>query len=170
METTRVPAAVHQNGSWQGAAVPGVAEAGDGFGAALGWRSSAGDMTELVVGAPGEDLTSGPNAGMLASFGVGAEHDGTMSSVTESSYAGGHSEAGDRFGATLASGEVAASAAATQAVSVLGVGIPGEDVKGVADAGAVATILESSSARFATLGGGPVKGLRYGSVVAGFGD
>ncbi|MFI1885323.1 VCBS repeat-containing protein [Streptomyces jumonjinensis] len=87
------------------AGVPGTAEAGDRFGAAV-W---AGDITkdghrELVIGAPGEDLGAASDAGQITVVrGTAAGLDTTGATAYTQSTQGvpGGSERGDRFGSAV---------------------------------------------------------------------
>ncbi len=156
---------LHQDGTWQGAAVPGVGETGDAFGSSLGWRGRAQNTRALVVGVPGEDVGSTRDSGALVTFEVGPELSGTMASVTESNALfRGYVEAGDRFGATLASGWYATPGSpAGNLANRLMVGIPGEDVHGLRDAGAIAVSDEQRVARTVTLSTGARPGTAYGA-------
>ncbi|HEX6444271.1 MAG TPA: hypothetical protein VF053_04215 [Streptosporangiales bacterium] len=143
--------------------VPGTAEAGDRFGAAV-LRPNGGERA--YVGAPGESIGSLAGAGSVLSFdasGLGADgpvgvaigyRQGTPDVV-------GTAEAGDHFGASLGqafgSGTVA--------------GAPGEDVGSVRDAGAVFALgpikseVRSWSQRTAGVPGTPEPGDRFGAVL-----
>jgi hypothetical protein len=107
------------------AGATGAAEAGDRFGAAL---SASGGL--LLVGAPGEDVGTIPEAGAVAVF-------QSAPLTTRGSYqlwqgksgsVGGVAEAGDRFGAALAGSTL--------------IGAPGEDVGDAVDAGSVYAYLD----------------------------
>jgi hypothetical protein len=110
--------------------LPGQAEAGDRFGAAL----AAGDMVEgnsfsddLAIGAPGEDVGSAADAGAVNLI------EGTDAGLRPGAlYLQGHPERGDRFGSSLTLNYFLADYGAD-----LAVGAPGETVNGVAGAGAV---------------------------------
>jgi hypothetical protein len=87
----------------EGPAIPDVGEAGDEFGAALATGDLDGDgFDELVVGVPGEDLSVGAFLALHGSeFGLlFADHHWLGQSGL-----GGSGEAGDRFGASIASGD-----------------------------------------------------------------
>nr|WP_282695462.1 S8 family serine peptidase [Streptomyces sp. CC208A] len=131
--------------------VSGLAEAGDLFGASLAAVAvvpSAGAQatdTVLAVGSPGEGLTAGTTpvdrAGAVHTFRISADGAVTRTASVNAETAGvaGTAETGDRFGAALALANLAPDAPAAPETLVLAVGIPGKDVGGVADAGAVQT-------------------------------
>jgi hypothetical protein len=108
--------------------VPGVAEAGDHFGAAL---------SGAAVGVPGEDIGALKNAGMVQILGGKA--------ISQNSrWIPGKVEAGDRFGAALSMGYRIQENDSTRAcfeIDSLAIGIPGEDVGTVKDAGSVVLTL-----------------------------
>ncbi len=114
----------HQDQEW----LPGSAESGDRFGATL-----AGGEGWAAVGAPGEDLGTVSDAGMV----LVNEGGGVWYSVTQDSRrVPGVAESGDAFGASLA------ATWACDRTSTLVVGAPGEDLGSVTDAGSV-TVLGS---------------------------
>ena len=133
--------------------VAGGAEAGDQFGKSLAlvpYRpSGAAAATDsiLVVGSPGEDLDiDGANktdAGNAISFRVTAAGSFSQLNVYYSGTASddvvGTSEAGDRFGQTLAAVNTAPRAVGGAATMKLAVGAPGEAVGTAAKAGAITT-------------------------------
>lgn len=110
--------------------MPGQAEAGDRFGAAL----AAGDMVsggsfsdDLAIGAPGEDVGTAADAGAVNLV------EGTDAGLRPGAlYLQGHPERGDRFGSSLTLNYFLADFGVD-----LAVGAPGETVNGVAGAGAV---------------------------------
>jgi hypothetical protein len=128
--------------------VPGSPEAGDGFGASIavnttnldgeGWPSPA-----IAYGAPGEDLGSVSDAGLagLVTF------DGTTGDVAlarditqDSPGISGQAEVGDRFGAAVEvfQGPGGFGCAATTVLGyTLVVGVPGEDLGSIQNAGMV---------------------------------
>ena len=117
-------------------------EAGDHFGWAV--STSKVDMdecTDLVVGAPGEDL---PEVDAGAVHVVYGSKDGinlgTTSEHLSQSDAGGSTEAGDHFGESIAVGENLG-----QDTSVVVAGAAGEDLGAAADAGAVNIVNFSDS-------------------------
>jgi hypothetical protein len=100
------------------AGAAGTAEAGDGFGSAL----SVGNG--LWVGAPGENLGSAADAGVVTRFPVPLTTVGSVQYQQGTRGVPGTPEKGDRFGAALAGGSAL-------------IGAPGEDVGRIVDAGAV---------------------------------
>ena len=121
--------AQRQSISQNSAGVPGGAEVGDEFGAAVAVQGS-GTSTWLWVGAPGENLGSATGAGTVVRIPAG-----TGSRLATSGIAGysqgsgavpGGAETGDRFGTVISA----------TAHSVL-IGVPREDVGKLADAGVV---------------------------------
>jgi hypothetical protein len=130
---------------YQGAAgVPGVAEAGDGFGTAVAVGGFGGGVGGLAVGAPGENVGSVADAGVLTVlYGL----DGSDTDLLTQADAGGVVEAGDRFGAAL-SGPFFHE---DDSQADLGVGAPGETVAGRVAAGAGSVLFGASAGG---LGGG----------------
>ena len=113
--------------------VPGTAEAGDGFGAAVAVGAFSGEGNALAVGVPGEDVGSAADAGVLdvlynSGTGLGG---GGRQQLTQAD-AGGVVEPGDRFGAAMS----APFFHGTDVLEDLGAGAPGETVAGRATAGA----------------------------------
>ncbi|MGH3328103.1 MAG: FG-GAP-like repeat-containing protein [Streptomycetales bacterium] len=117
---------------------PGGVETGDQFGAALatgelGHSTGSPPRLELVVGAPGEDVSGKQNAG--AYFRLAS--DATVASrSTLAFFPGGGERAGDRFGAALAVGRFDIAGE-----GVVAAGAPGHDVAGAGNAGMVAVEL-----------------------------
>jgi hypothetical protein len=114
-------------------------EAGDAFGAAVAAGDFNGDgFGDLAVGAPGENVGATADAGAVEVF-FGST--GGLPSVGDqllrqgAAGLGGAAEAGDFFGAALASGDFDAGGLAD-----LVVGVPGENVGASVDAGAVNVI------------------------------
>ncbi|MGA4844231.1 FG-GAP repeat protein [Streptomyces sp. G45] len=95
------------------AGVPGVAEDGDRFGAALAVADVDRDgRDDLIAGAPGEAIGSGAGAGAAWLLRGGAkgllDAEGTASSVAwnqDTAGVPGVAEAGDAFGAAVATGD-----------------------------------------------------------------
>jgi hypothetical protein len=141
----------------QGAhAAAGTAEPGDGFGSSL----SVGDG--LWVGAPGEDLAGAANAGVATRFPIKPlTSRGSVQYRQGARGVPGKPERGDRFGAALGHGG-----------SVIGV--PGEDIGRVVDAGMVVWKLKKSiSQRSRGVPGRVERGDRFGAAVTArevFGD
>jgi hypothetical protein len=119
---------------YQGVAgVPGMAEAGDRFGKAVAVGGYGRDVGGLAVGVPGEDVGAAADAGVLnVLYGVS----GVGTQLLTQRNAAGAVEAGDRFGAVL-------SRPFTKGQDVrqdLGVGAPGETVRGHPGAGAASVL------------------------------
>ena len=121
--------------------VPDVAEAGDAFGETLAVGDFNGDgVADLAVGVPEEGVGSGAStqagAGAVNVFygWAGGYQLFFAYQLLHQDFAGvpGTSEAGDAFGAALASGDFNCDLR-----SDLAVGVPLEDVDSVSDAGAV---------------------------------
>ena len=122
------------NGSqtlFQGGAISGTAEVGDFFGSSLASGVLGGDgITDLVVGAPGEDVGSLGNAGAVN---VLAGSPGGL--VNGSLALQGNPEGGDLFGAAVATGDFDDTAG-----DDLAAGAPGENVGAASNAGAVSVL------------------------------
>jgi hypothetical protein len=134
----------------------GTAEPGDGFGSSL----SVGDG--LWVGAPGEDMAVAADAGVATRFPIKPlTSRGSVQYQQGSRGVPGEPERGDRFGAALGYGG-----------SVIGV--PGEDIGRVVDAGMVVWKLKKSiSQRSRGVPGRAERGDRFGAAVTArevFGD
>ena len=121
--------------------VPGVAggvEPGDRFGASLavGQFDFTG-LDALVVGVPGEDIGSIPDAGAIHVLYTAGAIEGTLGGGTQIWYQNvggieGSSGASDEYGAALATGDVTGDG-----IGDVVVGIPGETIGGHPRAGAV---------------------------------
>lgn len=118
--------------------VPGTSEAGDRFGESLATVDYDEDgCTDLVVGTPGEDIGTAPDAGMVdilhgAPSGLGSGATKVThfeQGVGSGSLASSASESGDRMGHALAAGTTAAG------VPFVVIGVPGESLGSVAKAG-----------------------------------
>ena len=126
------------------AGVADSAEVGDRFGSALAMgRLDGGALADLVVGVPGESVGAVAGAGVVqvlpgAAGGVTAS--GSQLWSQSSTGIADSVEGGDGFGASLAVGDVNGAAG-----DDLAVGVPGEDVGAVVDAGAVHVVLGSAS-------------------------
>ncbi|GAB3430136.1 integrin alpha [Flindersiella endophytica] len=115
--------------------VPGRAQAGAAFGAALGF-TYGNEGLALYVGAPYTDVDGATDAGLV----VGIEFSGATivatEVLTESSRSGWEQpEAGDRFGSAIGTG-------------ALEIGAPGETVNGQAAAGAVFVSTDGPGGQF----------------------
>ena len=131
------------------AGAAGAAEAGDGFGSAI----SVGDG--LWIGAPGEDLGRATNAGTATVFQIKPVRTaGSIQHQQGARRVPGTPESGDRFGAAIAGGGTL-------------IGVPGEDIGRITDAGLVAWNLTHTLTQ-ATSGvpGDPEQGDQFGASVA----
>jgi hypothetical protein len=113
---------------WQGNGAAGTAESGDDFGLSVATGLLAGDdLADLVVGAPGEDVGTVPDAGAVNVL------SGTAGGLASASLATqGNPEEGDHFGFAVATGDFD-EPAGDDVVA----GAPGETVNGRSAAGAV---------------------------------
>lgn len=160
--------------------VPDVAEAGDLFGFSIAWgqlRTDVERFFDLVIGAPGEDIDAVVDAGAVFYFphsvnGITATgslflHQG-LPGMNESP------ESGDQFGWSLAAAEVASDDLPRP--TYLAVGVPGEDVGTIPDAGALHVMAPSPTGPTATgsqfwhqdsagIAGGCENGDRFGQVL-----
>ena len=113
---------------WQGNGAAGTAETGDDFGLSLATGLLANDdLADLVVGVPGEDVGAVQGAGAVnvLSGSAGGLVNGSLATQ-------GNPEAGDAFGAAVATGDFD-EPAGDEVVA----GAPGETVNGRLGAGAV---------------------------------
>lgn len=143
--------------------MPGSAESGDGFGSAV-----AGDW----IGVPGEDVGTIVDAGMVERWGSGGP--ASWVGLTQDTHGvTGVAEAGDHFGAAL--GEFADySDDTTYAPRAVLIGVPGEDIGSVSNAGTVDVMAERLDEGEFTLGAGlgavsmttPTAGAHFGSAIA----
>jgi len=116
---------------------PDTPDPGDRFGETMATSglSVAGTAFALVVGVPGEDVAGAADAGVVDTFRFSSTN-GKLSptGVVVRQGAGGvpdAAEPGDGFGSSLAGGGAGFGS------QVLAIGVPGEDVSGVTDAGLV---------------------------------
>ncbi len=116
--------------------IPGVSEAGDGFGQALAAADFGGDgRTDLAVGAPGDSVDGAGGAGAVDIIPGGPTGlTATGSSLWDQATAGvpGTPESGDGFGSPLTPLRITSTAR-----SDLLIGVAGESVSPTADAGEV---------------------------------
>ncbi len=127
----------------QGAGAPGAAEANDHFGAVIRGRQYPGGV-EFLVGIPDEDIGSVADAGLV----VLLPQSEPPSSVNQNSPgAAGTAEKGDKYGSAIAYFDP--DFPYPTVTSVL-IGVPGEDLGSVPDAGT------ADLAKF--VGGGPLAG------------
>jgi hypothetical protein len=119
--------------------IPGAAEAGDRFGAALAGGDLDGDGTDdLAIGVPGEDVGTRVNAGGVnVIYGSPSGLQATAAQFWSQHSPGvpGIAEKGDAFGAALAIADYGRSSRADVAI-----GVPGEDVGQTDAAGSVEII------------------------------
>jgi hypothetical protein len=120
----------------------GPPNAGDDFGASLAWGNFNGDaFGDLAIGIPGYDRQSGAAAVI---YGTGGGLDATSRLAHFLRQGSGildAAEPGDRFGAALVSGNFGGTVGFTD----LAIGVPGEDIAGIQDAGAVSVIYSTGT-------------------------
>ncbi len=161
------------------AGVPGAAEDGDEFGAALATGDFNGDgFADLAVGAPGEDVGALADAGSAFVF-YGSETGLTVAGSQiwhfDSADVPESPAAGDRLGAALA-----AYRPDCDAFVELAIGVPGRTVGGFAGAGAVVLMNGTESGLGAPIGvldesdapisGDPRAGEAFGAALADAGN
>ncbi len=140
----------------------------DFFGASLAAGDFDGDgFFDLAVGVPGEDVGGVDDAGaitVLFGSGGGITTAGSQTLFQGSGGIAGSAEVGDSFGHALASGLLA-----NDDLADLVVGVPGENVGAISDAGAVNVLAGSSgglvNGSLATQGN-PEEGDAFGAAVA----
>ena len=124
--------------------VPGNPGSNDRFGSALAAASfDGGAGQDLAIGVPGQDLPGASDAGeviVLRSIGWELTGSGAQRWNQDSTGIEGTAETGDEFGAALA-----AYAFGTDGFGDLAIGVPGEDVAGITDAGSVNLIQGSAT-------------------------
>ena len=155
--------------------IPGGPATSDRFGAALAaarFDGVGGD--DLAVGAPGQDLPGAANSGeviVIRSGLGGLSGSGAQSWSQDSPGIADSAEVGDGFGSALA-----ANAWGDDGNGDLAVGVPGENLGGVVDAGAVNVIQGSASGLSAAfdvflhedvsgMPGTATSGERFGSIL-----
>src|SRR3954453_13129969 len=116
--------------------VADLAEAGDRFGSALAVGDFNGDgRTDLAIGVPGENVGAIADAGAVnVLYGTAGGLSAAGNQFWHQNVAGvaDIAEAGDRFGAALAAANLGRTFHAD-----LAIGVPGENIGAIADAGAV---------------------------------
>jgi hypothetical protein len=125
-------------------AVVGVAETGDAFGAVLAAGDLNGDGTDdLAIGVPSEDVDGAPDAGAVAVLlgsASGLSGSGSRLVHQDTPYIEGVAETADAFGSSVSAGDINGDGKGD-----LVVGVPGESVDGVANAGAVNVLYGAAS-------------------------
>ena len=156
--------------------IPGLAEANDHFGAVL-----SADYNHVVVGQPNEDVGSATDAGTVTDIQYvnGARQRAVTINQNSPGISGG-AEAGDRFGAAVsvdAARNLPESQVpgATEQDALIAIGVPGEDLGSVRDAGAVhlvritpagaVTQLAALTQESSTIPGGSEAGDQFGATV-----
>ncbi len=153
------------------AGIPGVAEAGDEFGASLarGVYDCLGQFS-LAVGSPGEDIGPHQDAGSVTVF---ARNRGASDSCPSRQLYQGHglpgaAEAGDALGRGVGTAGGDPAVFAPNRWESLLIGVPGEDVGSHRDTGRAVLWSSRGSTVFSQgfgARGGDRAGLRYGSVL-----
>lgn len=127
--------------------VPGVAEAGDDFGGALAVGDFDGDgLAELAVGAGGEDLQN-PDVSAVGSVNI-LDFDGdTMQLWLQDDLGPEQSEPFDNFGSALAAADFNGDG-----IDDLAIGVPGENLGAISNAGLVHVLPGSTGTGLTTVG------------------
>jgi hypothetical protein len=155
------------------AGIPGAAEAGDRFGAAVavGTALQLCESLDAAVGAPGEDLGDVRNAGSITLLALESGSRCRPDARSQGSGLAGAAEANDEVGAVLGLTRGRIDEADAYSDRLL-IGVPKEDPGAVADAGMVQQLgplkIAAGGALFTTLpfSGGNLAGNRYGSVLS----
>jgi hypothetical protein len=125
------------------AGIEDTQEADDRFGSSLAAANFGnGSRTDLAVGVSGEDLDATNDGAVHVFYGIASGVDDVNDTFLgqDSSFVEDTAEDGDAFGSSLAAANFGQSSHAD-----LAVGVPGEDVAGAVDAGAVNVLFGSSS-------------------------
>lgn len=173
------------------AGVEEVVEPGDGVGQAVATGDFNGDRyADLAIGAPGEDLVGGIDAGVVnVLYGSpnGLTSAGDQLWSQDSAGIVETAEPGDRFGASLATGDLDGDGFDDLAVGVAGESLPGADAAGAVQvlygsaaglakdnnqvwsqgSGGVADLAEAGDAFGAALAVGDLDGDAYGDLAVG---
>ncbi|HKG52165.1 MAG TPA: metallophosphoesterase [Actinomycetales bacterium] len=148
--------------------IPGNDEAGDRFGASVAVRYAAEQGRGYVIGIPGEDVGTVADAGSVVVEGQCAAPSCPWSSLTQGSGLPGTVEAGDQVGASLSiRHRYDTTAAGSYDTTEPLIGVPGEDVAAVRDAGlAYGRSAGTGAPRTVEFSGEATTGLRFGTVFA----
>jgi hypothetical protein len=135
--------------------VIGASEKGDRFGSALAvGEFGSNSLRDLAIGVPGEDLGTVTDAGGVnvlygtGDFGLDANQTPNQFWSQDSANVEDSGEPGDAFGAALTAADLGGAGSFPRAD--LAIGVPGENVGSVEDAGAVAVIYGSDRGLRAT--------------------
>jgi hypothetical protein len=117
---------------WQQSQAGESDEADDQFGASLAPGDFNGDShDDLAIGVPGENIDGATDAGLtVVYYGSATGLQASGAQLWDQSQAGTSNDAGDLFGAALASGNFDGDPH-----DDLAIGVPGEDISGATDAG-----------------------------------
>ena len=146
---TGLSSAANQLWAQNSAGIADGPDVGDAFAAALAAGDLDGDGDgDLIAGVPGESAGTNANAGLVHAIygsGAGLSSAGSQSWNQNSSGIADKIEAGDRFGAALAAGDMNGDSR-----DDLGVGVPSEGIGTIAGAGALNLIYGSAGGLTAT--------------------
>ena len=124
--------------------IKSVARTGESFGQSLACGDFDGDgYDDLAIGTPNDRHQGGPDGGavnVLYGTSSGLSEIGDQLFHQNTSGVGGRPEAGDGFGSSLAAGDFNGDG-----YHDLAIGVPGEDVNGIADAGMIHVLYGSAS-------------------------